>query len=108
MEMTVKENTDLMIRYLGGAGNIVSVNNCMTRLRVNVRDEAAVEEDKLRTAEDVLGLVHDREGYYEIVVDPGKARKYADQCRTAGLSAGSGEPCFPSPSFPSSDLRPPP
>ena len=91
MEMTVKENTDLMIRYLGGAGNIVSVNNCMTRLRVNVRDEAAVEEDKLRTAEDVLGLVHDREGYYEIVVGPGKARKYADQCRAAGLSAGPGE-----------------
>ena len=39
MEMTVKENTDLMIQYLGGAGNIVSVNNCMTRLRVNVRDD---------------------------------------------------------------------
>ncbi len=89
--MTIKENTDLMIRLLGGAGNIVSVNNCMTRLRVSVREEAAVAEDQLRTAEDVMGLVHDREGYYEIVVGPGKARKYADQCRAAGLSAGSGE-----------------
>ena len=89
--MTKKENTDRIIRYLGGAGNIVSVNSCMTRLRVSVRDETAVEEEKLRTAEDVLGLVHDREGYYEIVVGPGKARKYADLCRAAGLSAGLDE-----------------
>ena len=79
---------NLIIRHLGGTGNIVSVSHCMTRLRVRVRDEAAVEEDKLRTAEDVLGLVHDREGYYEIVVGPGKAGKYADLCRAAGLSAG--------------------
>ena len=31
---------------LGGPGNIVDVTNCATRLRVNVRDEALIGEDK--------------------------------------------------------------
>lgn len=85
------KNTEKLAEYLGGAGNIVTVTNCMTRLRVTVRDEALVNEEKLRSAEDVMGLVHDRELSYEIVVGPGKSRKYADQCHAMGLGSGSGE-----------------
>ena len=35
----MKDNTDLVIRYLGRARNIGSVNNCMIQLQVNVRDD---------------------------------------------------------------------
>ena len=45
MEMTMKENLNQIIRYLGGTGNIVSVGSCMTRLRVKVRDEVVMEAD---------------------------------------------------------------
>ena len=86
-----KKNTELLIECLGGTGNIAAVTNCMTRLRTTVRDEALVDEERLRALEDVLGLVHDRPRAYEIVVGPGKSRKYADQCRALGLTAGAGE-----------------
>ncbi|MBO4365998.1 MAG: PTS transporter subunit EIIC, partial [Eggerthellaceae bacterium] len=84
-----KKNTEMLIDCLGGASNIVSVTNCMTRLRVTVRNETPVDEAQIRKGDDVLGLVHDRANAYEIVVGPGKSRKYADQCHELGLSAGS-------------------
>ena len=55
-----KEQVAEIISCLGGTDNISSVSNCMTRLRVSVRDEAAVNEAGLQSREDVLGLVHDR------------------------------------------------
>ena len=89
MKQDLEQNTRQLIAFLGGPGNLVSVTNCMTRLRAAVRDEAAVNEDKLRSAEDVMGIVHDRPGYYEIVVGPGKSVKYADAFRAAGIAAAA-------------------
>ena len=86
----IRAKTDLLIRGLGGGGNIESVANCMTRLRVSVKDEVLVDEAALRSRADVLGLVHDRPGYYEIVVGPGKSSKYAAQCRAAGFPSAAG------------------
>ena len=87
MKNDIKQNTDTLISYLGGEKNIVSVTNCMTRLRVNVNDETSVNMTQLQTADDVIEIIHDRDRYYEIVVGPGKSKKYADQCRERGISA---------------------
>ncbi len=81
---------DKIISLLGGAGNIITVTNCMTRLRVVTKDEAPVNENSLKEMPDVLGLVHDRLCAYEIVVGPGKSRKYADICHELGLPSASG------------------
>ena len=86
-----QKNTGRLIECLGGTGNIVTVTNCMTRLRTTVRDETLVDEGRLQELEDVLGLVHDRARSYEIVVGPGKSWKYADACRALGLTAGAEE-----------------
>lgn len=91
MSQDYRENVQTLIRYLGGAGNIISVTNCMTRLRVVVKDASAADEEKLKAQEDVMGLVHDRENYIEIVVGPGKCRKYADLCHEMGLASGTEE-----------------
>ena len=87
-----QEKARILVGYLGGKPNIVSVTNCMTRLRTVVREESAVDEARLKSLDDVLGLVHDREGFYEIVVGPGKSRKYADGCRFLGLPSAAGAP----------------
>ena len=79
------ENVENIIECLGGRENIASVSNCMTRLRVVVRSDSSVEDQKLEHLPDVLGLVHDRPLSYEIVVGPGKCRKYADICREMDL-----------------------
>lgn len=86
-----QETVNILIQALGGADNIASVTNCMTRLRVTVRNEAHVNEEALRSPDDVMELVHDRACYYEIVVGPGKSRKYADEFRAEGISSLSEE-----------------
>ncbi len=78
---------EAIIKELGGKKNIVSVFNCMTRLRVVVRKESLVKEDALKNIEKVLGLVHDRECSYEVVVGPGNSRQFADICHEMGLKA---------------------
>lgn len=87
--MIAKENVKQIIDYLGGNRNIVSVTNCMTRLRVVTKEESPVNEAGLKEMADVLGLVHDRNCSYEIVVGPGKSRKYADICHDMGLSSAA-------------------
>ena len=84
-----REKAEQLIKYLGGAANITTVTNCMTRVRVTVLDESLVSEQQLKGMEDVMGIVHDRALSYEIVVGPGKSRKYADECRELGFEASN-------------------
>ena len=84
-----REKAEQLIKYLGGAANITTVTNCMTRVRVTVLDESLVSEQQLKGMEDVMGIVHDRALSYEIVVGPGKSMKYADECRELGFEASN-------------------
>ena len=85
-----REKTEKLISCLGGKENISTVTNCMTRVRVTVLREEPVDEAEIKKIKDVMGIVHDRESSYEIVVGPGKSRKYADCCHELGI-AGSPE-----------------
>lgn len=89
--MSAKDSVSKIIEYLGGEKNIISVTNCMTRLRIVTREESSVNEAGLKELVDVLGLVHDRACSYEIVVGPGKSRKYADICHDMGMAAAADE-----------------
>ena len=82
-----RNTVQAIINCLGGAGNIAAVSNCMTRLRVVVKDEAPVDEQSLKNCDAVLSLLHNRVNAYEIVVGPGKCRRYADLCREMGLGS---------------------
>ncbi|MDO4939455.1 MAG: HPr family phosphocarrier protein [Lachnospiraceae bacterium] len=81
-----------IIEYLGGESNISAVTNCMTRLRVVVIDDASVDVDLMKQLPEVLGIVHDRPLSYEIVVGPGRSRKYADICHEMGFKSGEESP----------------
>jgi PTS system N-acetylglucosamine-specific IIB component len=41
---------DQIVAGLGGAGNIVEIEGCITRLRVEVKDPEQVNDSALRTA----------------------------------------------------------
>ena len=88
----MREQAERIVRHLGGSGNIASFANCMTRLRVTVRSEEPVDEAAIRALSDVLSVVHDRACFYEIVVGPGKSKKYADLCRELVTDAGENQP----------------
>ena len=87
--MNANEAVRQIVDCLGGERNILTVTNCMTRLRVVTKEEAPVNEAGLRSMADVLGLVHDRACSYEVVVGPGKSRKYADICHGMGLASAA-------------------
>lgn len=93
MKSTKMENDmdiERLIELLGGIDNISAVNNCMTRLRFTVIGETKVAMDKLENLDGILGVVHDTPNRYEIVVGPGKSRKYADMCHDMGIASAAG------------------
>lgn len=67
-----------ILEKVGGRGNILSVENCMTRLRLRLSDGTKVDDAGLRSLEGVLGIVHDEENYIEVVVGPGVCRQLSE------------------------------
>ncbi|GEN50761.1 PTS transporter subunit EIIC [Alkalibacterium pelagium] len=75
----VKNNETLIkeiVEAVGGTENINSATNCMTRLRMNIKDKSKIDQDTLKNTEGVMGVV-DAETL-QVVVGPGKAKKLAD------------------------------
>ena len=85
--MTNEELVTAVLEKVGQRDNVIFITNCMTRLRINVKDDAAIDEAGLKAIEGVMGVVHDRPSYVEVVVGPGKVRKCADVCAEMGIPA---------------------
>ena len=49
--MRDNEIVEQLIRLLGGSDNILSVTNCMTRLRVVVKSESCIQKDESKAAQ---------------------------------------------------------
>lgn len=89
-----------ILEYCGGKENVVCAVNCMTRVRVTTKEDREIRTDALKALESVLGVVHDRENYVEIVVGPGKSRECVAVLRSLGIpeepeteeETGSAEP----------------
>ena len=83
--MTNQELSSKILELVGGRSNVVSATNCMTRVRIHVKNDGAIQDAALKNVEGVLGLVHDNPGYVEVVVGPGKCRKIADIYKDMGI-----------------------
>ncbi|MEU8551505.1 PTS transporter subunit EIIC [Streptomyces roseoverticillatus] len=81
----------LLLPLLGGAGNLASVTNCMTRLRVTVLDPQAVRRDELRALPGVLGVVEDGTAL-QIVLGPGVVAQVAPELARYAETAGPFDP----------------
>ena len=77
--MTNQDLAKKIIELVGGKNNIVKAANCMTRLRMTVKNEGLEKKDELKNTEGVLGIV-DNGNYIQIVLGPGKAKKVTDIC----------------------------
>jgi len=67
-----------LIDLVGGKDNVVKITNCMTRMRVTLKDSSKVKLDDLKGLEGVLGLVEDGPTL-QVVLGPGKAKKVTDE-----------------------------
>ena len=77
--MTNLEVAKNIVELIGGKNNVVKAANCMTRLRVTVKDASLVKNEELKKYEGVLGIVETGD-YIQIVLGPGKAKKITDIC----------------------------
>ncbi len=81
------DRSGAMVAALGGAGNLVSVDACTTRLRLIVSDQAAVDESALR-ALGARGLVRPSANSLQVVLGP-IADQVAGEMRDSLKRAGS-------------------
>lgn len=73
---TNNELAGKIIELVGGKENIISATNCMTRVRIRIKDSSKVDLEKLKETEGVMGVVES--DTLQVVVGPGKAKKVAD------------------------------
>ena len=69
-----------IIEGLGGFDNIVTVNNCISRLRVDVKDMSAVNEELLKKTGS-MGFVKPSATHIQVIYGP-KVEAIADAVRS--------------------------
>lgn len=80
-----------IIDLVGGSENIASATNCMTRLRLSLKDTSKADVAQIKRVDGVMGVVED--DTLQIVVGPGKAKRLLDEFLVvSGLNGdGSGK-----------------
>ncbi len=81
-----------ILRRVGGEGNISKLENCMTRVRVEVFDEQQLDLAGIKTLAGIKGYIKQGE-QHQFIVGPGAAAKVVDAMRE--LMIGK-ETCTPS------------
>ncbi|KAA1195044.1 PTS N-acetylmuramic acid transporter subunit IIBC [Photorhabdus heterorhabditis] len=66
-----------ILKAIGNAGNVIQCGNCMTRLRLTLRDHTQVDKAALKQIASVLGII-ESDNQCQIVLGPGKAQAAAD------------------------------
>ena len=69
--MTNQELSLRILELVGGKGNVTGATNCMTRLRINLRDYNLARIEELKRTEGVLQVI--QMDNLHIVLGPGKA-----------------------------------
>lgn len=75
--MDYSKTAKSIIKKLGGKKNIVSVMNCMTRLRFSLRDESKVNDEEVKSIDGVMGVMK-KGGQYQIIIGNDVARCYKE------------------------------
>lgn len=75
-KMTNLELAKAILKHVGGKENILTVANCMTRVRIRTKDAQKVDLKALEQLDGVMGVVES--DTMQIVVGPGRAKKVAD------------------------------
>lgn len=73
--MTNDDLARLLIEDFGGSENLTEVINCMTRVRVRVKNHDLIKYENIKSREGVLGLVEGEQ--VQVIMGPGKSEKIA-------------------------------
>lgn len=77
-----------IVEAVGGKENIAVLENCMTRVRLTVKDMSKANIEKIKTLQDVFGVVESNKNI-QVIVGPGKSAKVAQQITDlTGIKSG--------------------
>ena len=86
--MTNLELSRKILELVGGQSNVTGATNCMTRLRINLRDYTKADIEALKSLDGMLQVIQMEN--LHLVLGPGKAKKVTDLFREeAGLATVS-------------------
>ncbi|MBR4551704.1 MAG: PTS transporter subunit EIIC [Oscillospiraceae bacterium] len=80
-----REIAESVLKSVGGAENVTNVTHCMTRLRLNLKDESIPKDDEVKAIEGVLGVVRSG-GQYQVVIGQNVPKVYAEVCDIGGFT----------------------
>lgn len=86
-------NTPAILAALGGMDNITSLDNCLTRLRLQVKDMSRVDDAVLK-ANRVIGVVHLNQHSLQVVIGP-QVQSVKDEMVSLMSSASAGSNTAP-------------
>lgn len=71
------EMAKTILEGLGGASNIKSIDNCITRLRLEIKDEAKIDDTRIKSS-GAAGVIHPGPGSVQVIIGP-KVQFVADE-----------------------------
>lgn len=69
-----------LVKLVGGKENIKSVENCMTRCRLELVDPMKAKIEEIKKAEGTLGVV-EAKGQLQVIYGPGKVNKITEEVK---------------------------
>lgn len=66
-DVNISDKSKLILEYIGGKENINTLENCITRLRLNLKDPSLVDDDKLKEL-GVIEVMHMSNNNVHVVI----------------------------------------
>lgn len=79
-----------LLSSLGGANNIIQCGNCMTRLRISLKNNEIVDTARIKAIPQAMGVIESDE-QIQIIFGPGKVQKVADKMNEALAASESSD-----------------
>ncbi|WP_419206407.1 PTS N-acetylmuramic acid transporter subunit IIBC [Photobacterium leiognathi] len=83
-----------ILTAIGGNENVIKCGNCMTRLRLTLKDDSLADRDSIKRIAGVMGLV-ESDDQFQIVLGPGKAQTAAEMMNSMLENEQGGEETTP-------------
>lgn len=81
-----RQIAESVLQAVGGKSNVTHVTHCMTRLRLNLKDESIPKDEAVKKISGVIGVVR-AGGQYQIIIGQNVPKVYAEICQLGGFQA---------------------
>lgn len=80
-----KEIAQNVLMAVGGKDNVIQVTHCMTRLRLNLKDQNLPNDGEVKAIKGVLGVARSG-GQYQVIIGQNVPKVYEEVCKIGGFA----------------------